>query len=1181
MYFKRLEIHGFKSFAEPVVIDFHEGITCIVGPNGSGKSNISDAIRWVLGEQSPKALRGGKMQEVIFAGTRNRKPRGMAEVTLVIDNSMGILKTDYNEVAITRRMFRSGESEYLINGNPARLKDIRELIMDTGIGVDGYSIIGQGKIADIVSGKPESRRGIFEEAAGVSMYKNRKEEAERKLEKTAVNLARVSDIIAEIESRIDDLELDSKKAKEYIELREEYKILEVNIILKTIEKITKGNETSKSEVEDLAGDIEENISKKNNIEREMDVLLNRRNEIEIKAGDTRDEIMSLVEELNSIINMEEVKKERFAGIEKEKKHLENDIENLMRKLTNEKDSVEKSERVLEKTQEMFDRVNHFLQENTAEYSAIAMEVSRYDELVSKGQDRMFELHKKIAMKESEIKSIENMRDSLVKRKSEISFLNDTSSRNQKNFDSDLENNRRILQQEKEKILSIKEKKEEYARQQSVLEDKLVDVRKERNEIQLELSRVASRKKTMEEMENNYEGYNFGVKSLMKAALPGVIDVAAELMQVPRGYETAIETAMGASMQNVICETDRDAQTGVRYLKNNRAGRLTFLPVSSINGRKFNASEALQRETGFLGIASDIVSFEEKYRGIYEYLLGRVIIVDTMHTAIKLSKMGTGFKFVTMEGEVVNASGAITGGTYKNKSANILERKTEIKELEEKVAFLEKEILRLKEAENVAAEKLKSNRVFLKTAEDSENEVQIRLLSLKATLKALEERLEEEREHGGRYTAELQNIEEELNRTKDTVEIARVAKDQAKEEIDRLSSEISINIDRHDKASKSAKKYEEEITKAKIELNSYKDKLDSEKEMLRRLEKAIESFESEIRSKSVSIEMLNTEKNQIETSRGVESGNIEFKKEKKIKLQHQVEAFAREKELLQQKYNIKEDEIKRLEIDINALMDRKRTLEIRLAKDETQLDTLKDRLWDEFELPYVQAVAMKRDNFVLSPAVREVRQIKSKIKELGEVNLGAIEEYKKVSERLGFLHQQRDDIVAGRDELTDIINGMDDSIRRQFKENFDNIAMHFQEIFRQLFGGGYAELRMEDEKNPLESGIDIIAQPPGKKLQNITLMSGGEKTMTAIALMFAVLKTKPTPFCILDEVEAALDDVNIDRFSNYLRTFDGIQFALITHQKKTMEYADVLYGITMAEQGVSKVLSLKLEDDFEL
>ena len=1181
MYFKRLEIHGFKSFAEPVVIDFNEGITCIVGPNGSGKSNISDAIRWVLGEQSPKALRGGKMQEVIFAGTRNRKPRGMAEVTLVIDNTKGILKTDYSEVAITRRMYRSGESEYLINGNPSRLKDIRDLIMDTGIGVDGYSIIGQGKIADIVGGKLESRRGIFEEAAGVSMYKSRKEEAERKLEKTAINLSRVSDIIAEIEGRVDGLEEDSKKAKEYLRLKEEYRLLEVNIILKNIEKITRGNETSRDEVKTLAKDMEDGISRKNSIERESDALVNRRNQLEINAGDTRDEIMSLVEEINSIVNMEQVKKERFAGIEKEKKHLENDVELLLRKMESEKESLEKSEMTLEKMRTFFDQVNHVLQENIAEYSNAAAQVKKYDELVSKGQDRMFDLHKKFAMKDSEIKSVDSMRDSLIKRKSEITFQVDESSKNQKNFDRELESSRRLLQQEKEKLMGLREKTQEYTREKSIQEEKLTEICSLKDEAQLELSRVSSRKKTMEELESNYEGYNYGVKSIMKAALPGIIDVAAGLMQVPQGYEKAIETAMGGSMQNIICETDQDAKTGIRYLKNNQAGRLTFLPVGSIKGRRYAVSEAVRRENGFLGVASEIVSFEEKYRGIYEYLLGRVIIVDSMHTAIKLSKMGAGFKFVTMGGEVINASGAITGGTFKHKSANILERKTEIKDLEEKTSFLEKEVLRLKESEKVIQEKIRSNIEFLRSSEEGERENQLRVMTLENSLKSLQQRLEEERGHGGRYESELQSIDDELKRTRDTVEIARVSKDQVKEEIDALSVDISQNMDILEKATKDKKKYEEIVTESKIKTNTYSSKIDSERDMVMRFQKALESFEGEVRNKKMSIEMLETEKRQIEISSGSENGNIAFKKEKKIKLQQQVEAYNREKEIIQQKSKTKEDELKRIEIDLKSIVDRKNLMEIRIAKDETQLETLKDRLWEEFELPYVQALEMKKDSFVLAPAVRESRQIKSKIRDLGQVNTGAIEEYRKVSERLSFLQSQRDDIIEGRDELKQIISSMDDTIRRQFKENFDNVAMHFQEIFRQLFGGGFAELKMEDENNPLESGIDIVAQPPGKRLQNISLMSGGEKTMTAIALMFAVLKTKPTPFCILDEVEAALDEVNIERFSNYLRNFDGIQFALITHQKKTMEYADVLYGITMAEQGVSKVLSLKLGDDFEL
>ncbi len=1181
MYFKRLEMHGFKSFADPVVIDFHEGITCIVGPNGSGKSNISDAIRWVLGEQSPKALRGGKMEEVIFSGTANRKSRGMAEVTLVIDNSTGILNIDYNEVAITRRMYRSGESEYLINNNQCRLRDIRELIMDTGIGVDGYSLIGQGKIAEIVSSKPESRREIFEEAAGVVMYKNKKHEAEKKLESTNSNLERVDDIINEISSRIDVLEEDSKKAEEYIDLKKQYKKLEINIILRSIDNINKSDKTFQDDLEEFEKELEKLNNDYVNSSRLAEELAEKKNQLDRMGTEARDKILTMVEEINSITSKQEINKERISGIEKEKENNRQDILEIEKKLEKENKNLELLRENLQRLDEAYKQENDKLQEKIAQLNAAVSEQTLLTTAVDEENEKLFDLHKRKTSAQSESKSIESLKSSLYSRKTEIADLSEEVSKNLNDYNSQIE----VIERERKFTAeALEETKREYNQKvsdYSRFSENRKDILYKIEQSKIRISTLTSRKKTIEEMENNYDGYNSAVKTLMRAVLPGVLGVAADLMHVPHGYEVAIETAMGASMQNIICEKDEDAKRAVYFLKTNKAGRLTFLPLNSIRGNKFKVPEAVSAAPGFVGLASDLVSFKADYKAVYEYLLGRVIVVDSMDSAIRLSKLVSGVRFVTMEGEVINASGAITGGAYKNKSANILERKSEIKELAEKIEDAE---ANLKKAENNLKTFESEKEKFESAISGYREEIQsseIKLSDCGNRIKSLETLLEKANVSANRHDNELIEINSQLSKTDSLISSLNDEVISSGAEIEQITDMLNDNLDKLNNVKKIVQGLNEEITQARIAVTEAFGKSESTHNLKERIENTVEDLVKQKEEKEAAIYALEDEKNYILTEDGKALVDPSEMIRQKIELEAEVSTIAAEKEKLTAKEKLVEDEKARNSQMINALRDRKNTVEIKLAKNETQMDSLKDKLWEEFEISYIQAVDRKLDSFSLTHAQNEVRQIKDRLKELGDVNVGAISEYKSTSDRLKFLTEQRSDITNARDELLAIITEMDGTIKSKFKENFDNVSRYFEEIFRELFNGGLAKLIMEDESNPLESGIDIVAQPPGKKLQNINLMSGGEKTMTAIALMFAVLKTKPTPFCILDEVEAALDDANIDRFANYLRKFDNIQFALVTHQKATMEHADVLYGVTMAEHGVSKVLSLRLGDDFKL
>lgn len=1182
MYFKRLEMHGFKSFAEPVVIEFHEGVTCIVGPNGSGKSNISDAIRWVLGEQSPKMLRGGKMEEVIFSGTASRKSRGMAEVTLVIDNSTGILPIDYNEVAITRRMYRSGESEYLINNNHCRLRDIRELIMDTGIGVDGYSIIGQGKIAEIVSSKPESRREIFEEAAGVVMYKSKKAEAERKLAGANANLERVNDIIGEIEGRIDGLREDSSKAKEYLELKDRYRELEINITLKNVEKLDSSNTALKEDAGQLAENIEKLTARKREIDEKLTAGRARNESLEQLGSQARDKLLIKVEEINRLTSKNQLDTEKAAGFDRDYARIKEEISQLEEKLAREAENAENLEDNKESVLAELKAEQERLGAKVEAYNQITEESLKLSENIENEKNQMFALHSKVSAKRSEAKSMDSYKESLIKRKEQILSEGAEIEENTKAFRDAVEKTKTRQKENSIILKQISEQLNTLRADSLICSDNIKKLTADAEDIKIRESQLTSRKKTIEEMENNYEGYNGAVRFIMKSGIRGIDGVVAELMKVPSGLEIAVETALGAGMQNIVCEKDVNAKEAINLLKSNKAGRLTFLPVESVKSSPVNLNRAISGAPGLRGIAADLVEYDEKYEGIFRYLLGRVAVVDNMDRAIALSKAGgSGLRFVTIDGEIINASGAITGGKYKNATANLLARRSEIEKLTCNIDSLKNDYKRTEEqldSEKKRAEKLASDMGAIETRRRN---MEIEAADLAAKLNMLEESGKDAEQNTAKKERELAAIEQDFaNAIKLSEEAYRQA-DEAEEEINRLDAAINEKLEEYENIKEKVSAAAEEITAARIAKTDRENKYESVCQLLSRIQDAIDDFTIQIDDRNDMLEALEEEKNKLLFNSEDVGDKVRTLSEEKSELEDYISRISQEKTVLLEELNELNSELYSVGDSLNAYQDQKYQQEIKLARNETQLDTIKEKLWDEFEISYAQALELKKEDFALTPAVKESREIRNRMRELGDINVGSIREYEQVSERYGFLTEQRADIVEAMDELRAIINDMERTIKTRFKENFDQVVVNFEDIFKELFGGGHAELRLDNEDNPLEAGIEIIAQPPGKKLQNINLMSGGEKTMTAIALMFAVLKTKPTPFCILDEVEAALDDANIDRFAAYLKKFNEIQFAIVTHQKATMEHADVLYGVTMPEQGISKVISLRLGDKIDL
>ena len=1182
MYFKRIEMQGFKSFADPVCIELNEGITCIIGPNGSGKSNISDALRWVLGEQSSRQLRGNKMQDVIFAGTATRKPRGMAEVTLVIDNTTGILPLEYTEVAVTRRMFRSGESEYLINGSQCRLRDIRELFMDTGIGVEGYSIIGQGKIADIVSTKPENRRQIFEEAAGVVLYKTRKTEAENKLKTATANIERVRDIIAEIEGRIGGLKEESEKATEYLSLREKYKTLSINIILHNLDSLSASVETGKSDLEDLEKKLAASAARLEELEAELEGTRLRDAELSEQYSNVNDELLKTIDELNTITSGGEVNKERLAGIEKELARIATESAAAGEKLEAEKEELAGLEENDRELNEQMESVREELRQAVLTYNDHTGKSSEISLKIDGLKDKMIELSNKNVNRKAEINTLSNYKNTLSDRKETLRDDFEGRDKSENENRANLEKIQAELQSKEAELTATRDRNRELSDNILSTNDKIADISSGLTELADKTARTAARKNTIEEMEANYEGYNNTVRTLMHRNMRGIIGPVSDIIKVPAGYETAVETALGGALQHIVCERDEDAKSAISWLKKERAGRATFLPVESVRADKLYVSDKIASSAGYQGIASEMVSCDSRYSNIVDYLLCRVLIADNMDNAVRMSKsVSNGFRIVTLDGEVINAFGAITGGRMANRTANLLDRKKEIEKLRSDIAGFKAESERLTAERDELRRKAEEMINDLDAGRSLVTELEIAYNVLISDRNHADELVKADAGAADRFLSEMNTIDEDIVRADNLIEKYRTQITEAENEYAEAEEQANKLMADLEELRPVIEADNEKIVSLRVKIGENESKVLSRNEMIERVRDDVTELESAIEDYRATAEELE-ETRSILLSSGEESGDkAEALKKKKASLEEKISGLNESIEESRAGSESMMSEQKTVRQEVEDFREQKYKLEVKTARNETLLDTQKDKLWDEFEVSYAEALDMRDPDFAITAGNKESREVRLRLAELGDVNVSAIEEYKSVSKRYEFMTFQEKDLSRAMSELNEIIANMDKTIRTKFKENFDQVVVNFEEAFRELFGGGYAELRLEDESRPLESGIEITAQPPGKKLKNINLLSGGEKTLTAIALMFAVLKAKPTPFVILDEVEAALDEVNIEHFSDYLRKFDNIQFALITHQKATMEHADVLYGVTMPEQGISRMLSLKLGDEFDV
>ncbi len=1180
MYLKRIEMQGFKSFADKTVLEFKPGITTVIGPNGSGKSNISDAIRWVLGEQSMKSLRGAKSEDIIFAGTQARKSLGFAEVSIVIDNNDNKLPIEYSEVTVTRKIYRSGETGYFINKVPCRLKDILELFMDTGIGKDGYSIIGQGKIDEILSNKSEDRRHIFEEAAGIVKYRTRKQESEKKLEQTKLNLLRINDILAEIEANIEPLKLQSDKAKQFLDLREELKSIEVGLFIYNIN-------TYKEKLEQLVKDEDIIASQKEAEDSKMEALQASKEELRQVVDDITAQIENMqnigfessnkIEKINSEIG---ISNERIQNNTANKQRLEAEILEVKSRI---EELKEEQRQKLEKKTNLTSNKEKFekelaekeaeLAELSKKLSAKELEIEGKKQIVQDNIDKKYELAAEINTQDVNYENLEKRKKQLKNEiDSVISELDST--RYGKNEISkgfyDIESKRNIAVEKLEKSVQAKEQNMQKLKQYEDEISKLTYTQRMKQ----------ARHQFLIETEKEKEGYNKTIKSLLVACdkdsnlNKGIHGVLANLISVEKEYETAIEMCLGQSLQNIVTSTEQDAKKMIEYLRTNRLGRASFLPIASVQGKKL---DKLTKMDGVIGIASDLVKCKKEYEQIILSLLGRTVVVEDMDTAIALAKKDKySFRIVTLKGDIISSSGSISGGSVQTKTVNILGRSREIEDLEKELKKLEKQIADKTAEKEEYASSIGDSIEQTAKLEKELQEIEIVYATEKQKMVAVEENIT-------RLENRLAKLKEEVTQTEKQKEENRLLKEQKEAEIQELTQQIEeLNkvIEEFALNNKDNQKYIDDlnfdITNLKISVTSFDESESSIEEMVERISQDIKNNEQSIENKNQNILAINEENAKLEQTITEYNAQIEQIKQEVTNSGTKVEELKQERIAKNEKLVNTENEIQSQFSTLESLKEQIIKLDVKKTKLEQDLQQVVDSLWNEYELTPNSTEEYQKPNNVAT-AQKQVNSLRNKIKDLGSINIDSIEEYKKTKERYDFMSEQRLDLENTASKLRKIIGDMTTTMQNQFKEKFELINKNFNEVFTELFNGGKAELILENEENILECGIDIRVQPPGKKLQNMMLLSGGEKAFTAIALLFAILKINPAPFCILDEIEAALDDVNVYRFAEYLKKFcKQTQFLVITHRKGTMEAGDSVYGVTMEENGISKLLSIKLK-----
>lgn len=1178
MYLKRLELKGFKSFPNKTDIIFKEGVTAIVGPNGSGKSNVSDAVRWVLGEQSIKSLRGDKLEDVIFAGSDNQKPMNFCEVALTIDNSDEKLNIDYSEVTIKRRAYRNGESQFYLNNKNCRLKDIKEILLDTGIGKDGYSIVEQGKVDEILSNNPVNRRKVFDEACGISKYRYKKTESERNLRNTKENLERINDIYVEIENQIKPLYNQQVKARKYLDLSETLKKLEVNNYIREIQRIEQQLKEINSQYEVLGKELE-------HIDKEKILFEENSKEVSIQIEEIDKSIEKATEYINSIKSVID-KKDYEINLLNQRK------DNSSTKIKRNTEELENINKSLEDNKENLEKINNEKEEKEKSINEFKNQLNIFMEKNETNKNKIEALNDRIENLKDEIIKLLNEKQDVSNKLSTLNANKDNINQRNENIDVEIrEINEKLKSKEellkeiqdeinnkKEKIEDLKNKVNNYYENLRKLKEDNQNLNTKMQNNNYALKEYSSKLNVYIDMENHYEGFNRGVKEVLKNKnLKGIYGALGQVVTVPQKYEKAIEAALGAYMQNIITADENSAKAAINYLKHNKIGRVTFLPMNIIKSKKINN---IQTRTNIIGIASDLISYDDKYRDILENILGRTIVIDNIDEGIKFAReTGHKYKVVTLEGEILNPGGSLTGGSLKT-SGNILSRKRLINEfnekikttkeenasIQEKLASIEKDIISCKENIQSYEEEMKNLDKELIFSNSSYSRYEEEINNFLSSMKKLEN---EKQNLGSNLSYTLQKKEVLESQIKDIDDKHK----NNKENIETLNEELNKESEIYEAEKSKFDNINLQLTKDKEILKSFNADMERIKEYLNQLhskklliEKENNEEENEIKDIDEKIILENREKENLKNQLNENNKGLENKK------------IAREN----LKQNLDDNNIKLKNID-KQFMELKEAIfkvESKIEKLESNKESNNFKLFEDYNLTYLQAIELRDDEIEINKKILD--SIKKDIRSLGNVNVDSIEEYKETKERYDFYSEQKEDLQKSIEAIEEIIAELEEHMKVQFKEEFDKINENFKYVYNRLFGGGEGNLTILDEENILESDIEITAKPPGKKMKNLSLLSGGEKALTAISILFSILLAKPTPFCILDEIEAPLDDSNIARFGKFLKELTSTtQFIAVTHRRGTMEAADYIYGVTMEQRAISKVIALSLNEAEEM
>lgn len=1187
MFLKSLDIYGFKSFADKAELRFTKGITAIVGPNGSGKSNVGDAVRWVLGEQSAKQLRGGKMEDIIFGGTQTRKKLSFCEVTLLFDNTDRELPIDYSEVAITRRLYRSGESEYYINKNACRLKDVIELFLDTGIGKEGYSIIGQGKIDNILSNKTEERRAVFEEAAGIMKYKTKKLEAERRLERTRDNLSRLGDILNELGSRLEPLKEQSDKAQQYLLLREKLRELEVNFYLYQHGISERKKEEIRAGMQSIEGEQEEKTRLAGELNAQLSQTESRISGLEEDLAQARASILSLTAAIEKESGECLLFNERAENLIKDSQRLEAELQNAAASQNALNQAAHGDSQALEELRAKITIQTRELAEEEEQLKKFNARLASQSAELEAEKNKILSALNNLSDVKSNISRYETMRQNIFQR-------NQRAEERFKALERERRNIVEAINAQKEAAAALEEKKRQIealkGKNAEQLKQLIIEINKtqeEYNQASNRLQSANSRLNMLTEMKNDYEGYQQSVKQLLKRCAgqsqiqKHICGVLAQLINVPKEYERALEAALGGALQNIVTPTEEDAKALIEYLRANNLGRATFLPVSAIKGKFLSPQEqaSLRECAGCRGTASQLIKCPDEYREIINNLLGRTAVCEDMDSAIGLARRNRhSFRIVTLKGDILNAGGSMTGGSSQSRLTSLLGRTREIDETAQTVQGLKTQCAR---------------------AKDRLSELGREQKELQDQLSELERELHQADILSTRDTERLDKLNGDMSQNQAETDALLLEGEQLKETLDELEKNISqINsmqggLEQNSvQAQEALTAKQTEYNKQLIERDRLSETLTSKKIRLAELEKELSAalsglnrtqseikrtdelkarLEKEITARAAQLEDINTQS--VQAGREVEKKKAALERE-----QERANAMDKARQELFEASKELQRKIKDLEQDALIASERRHKLELSLQKVDSDITVMEQRIWDEYELTYAGAEELRQEGFKVTGAQTEISRLRRAISQLGSVNVNAIEEYVSSKERFESLTAQNEDLLKAEKDLNRIIEDVTKRMEAQFKEQFAVINGYFGQTFKELFGGGRAELRLENSQDILGSGIEIVAQPPGKALQLLSLLSGGERALTAIAILFAMLKLKPTPFCILDEIEAALDEANVYNFASYLRQFaEKTQFIVITHRKPTMEEADALYGVAMEEKGISKMVSVQLKE----